>query len=867
MRFYTSAVQSRDKILLREVNQGQRQQSNVVYKPTLYTVVAGDAEYHTVDGEGVRPWTYDTMSQAKEALKLTPKPHGMERWVYSFLNETYPGKMEYDFDSIVTAILDIEVASDVGIPDTELADKPMTAISLKTRDALHTFGMVPHVPTEADVVYHMCTDEAAMLRQFLLVWQEINPDIVTGWNTDSFDIPYTINRIVKLLGRKYALGLSPWRDFTPRKLRQKPAGATGTWPADSEKEIETPTGVALLDYMRLFKNKNLVPAPYESYSLNNICSVELGEAKLDYSEYESLLDLYRRDHDKFILYNQRDVRLVEKLEKKRGLIAMVIAMAYRAKVNFEDVLASSRPWDAMTHNYLLDKKIVVPSSSKGTKTRSLLGGFVKKIDNDTPGGSRPGLYRWVMGFDVESEYPNTIIGCNISADTFIGQIPELADLNEIMADGGDYVSLTKWLKGLLDGRLNDFRDFVEKNDAIITANGCLYSRSKRGFLPELLDQFFQERQVFKQISLEASKALTSERDLDRRRELEIEASRYGTLQMGAKVSLNAAYGCLSNEYYRWFNIDHAESVTSTGQLTVKWGERAINQYLNGVLGTSDVDYVIAIDTDSVYVHFGPLVDKVFGPNPDPTKVVEFLDNVSREKIQPLLSSAFDELTRYLNAPVTRIRMKRESICDVAIWVAAKNYILNIHDEEGVKYADPKIKVVGIKAVKPSTPESCRKKISQALKLALTGNEKALGQFIEDFRDEFNSLPFEQVAFPRSIQNVERYMSDRGLSAPGTPIHVRGAILYNYLLEKHGIKTLSPIYDGDKIRFCYLQVPNPTMEHVVSAPHGLPKQFDLDKYIDRKVMFEKAFLNPLNDILAAMGWTANKEVSSLEEFFS
>lgn len=853
MRFYTSAIIRGDDVLLREIDGNERRERRVQYAPTLYAPATGPSGFSTIYGKSVTPLAFDSISGARRAMDTHPELYGMDRWTYPFLDEEYPGHVEYDLDAVVVAILDIEVGSDAGVPDPMVADKPVTAISVKTRDVMYTFGLYEFVSAESDVVYARCRDEQDMLRRFVETWATLRPDVVTGWNIERFDIPYLVNRITRMFGSSMARRLSPWGRLEKRRVAgsRRPGGATGSWQSEPDTEIQVPLGVALLDYMAIFKNKNLVPAPYESYSLNAISVVELGEAKLDYSEFEGLLDLYRRDYDKFIRYNQRDVRLVEKLERKRGLIALILSLAYRAKVNYEDVLSSSRPWDAMTHNYLLGRGRVVPRSPREQEPRPLMGGFVKDV--------RAGYYRWVVNFDVTSEYPSTMIACNISPDTYAGKVdcPWIHDDDK----GRRVVHVDEFL-----ARLPDLRARALETNTALAVNGAFFRRGERGFIPDLLADFFDERVRYKNTAQEQQKLFEATRDPV----AAALASRYDTLQMAAKISLNACYGCLSNRYYRWYDIDLAEAVTSTGQLTIRWAERTINAHLNETLGTEGIDYVLAIDTDSTYVHLGPLVERVFGTeDADPAAVIEFLDRACRDKIQPLLEHAFSELAVMLNVREPRIEMKREYICASAIWTAAKNYILDAYDKEGVRYARPRTVVKGIKAVKPSTPEICRRKIDEAFRLILSGDKEGIIDFVASFESEFKTLSFEEIAFSRSISNLVKYEGNGEdvLCGPGTPIQVRGALLYNSLLAKHGIHTSSPIHDGDKARYCYLVPLNPTRQHVITAPHGLPRQFGLDKYIDHKVMFEKAFLKPLGDIVQAIGWRLRRdETPSLEKFW-
>jgi DNA polymerase elongation subunit (family B) len=360
--------------------------------------------------------------------------------------------------------------------------------------------------------------------------------------------------------------------------------------------------------------------------------------------------------------------------------------------------------------------------------------------------------------------------------------------------------------------------------------------------------------------------------LQAREQLKKDISKYKNLQLAKKVQLNSAYGALGNKYFRFFDVRQAEAITLSGQLSIKWIERRVNEYLNNLLKTENKDYVIASDTDSLYVKFDTLVRKVFekrGGIPEPSKVVSFLDSVAKEKFEPFIDKSYEDLAVSMNAYDQKMFMKREAIADKGIWTAKKRYILNVYDNEGVRYTEPKLKMMGIETVKSSTPAVCRDALKKALHIIMNEDEATVQKFIADFREKFSTYPFEDVAFPRSVSDLAKY-SKRGddLIVPkGTPIHVRGGLVYNHLIKKHNLtKKYETIKDGEKIKFCYMKEPNPTRQNVMSIISTLPKEFDLSKYIDYDTQFEKSFLDPLRVILYSVGWDTEK-TSTLEDFFS
>lgn len=348
------------------------------------------------------------------------------------------------------------------------------------------------------------------------------------------------------------------------------------------------------------------------------------------------------------------------------------------------------------------------------------------------------------------------------------------------------------------------------------------------------------------------------------RKLSFDVSKYHNFQLTKKIQLNSAYGAMGNQYFRFYDIRLAEAVTLSGQLVIQWIARDINIYLNTVLKTQNVDYGIAIDTDSIYLHLKNLVHSVYKDNlpSDKGKIVDFLNKVSDDKIQKVIDKSCKELKQYLNGRSQKMQMKRESIADKAIWTAKKRYILNVYDVEGVRYETPKLKIQGIEAVKSSTPEVCRQKIKDAIKIILTKTQTDLYQYIDTFKTEFKQLSPENVAFPRGCNGISTYSDHKTIYKKGTPIHVRGALVYNRLIKDKKLDKKYPcIHEGDKIKFIYLREPNPTQENVITmSEEGLPQELNLHKYIDYELQFEKTFVDPLKIILDAINWSTKKTMS-------
>ena len=353
----------------------------------------------------------------------------------------------------------------------------------------------------------------------------------------------------------------------------------------------------------------------------------------------------------------------------------------------------------------------------------------------------------------------------------------------------------------------------------------------------------------------------------RKKELESLIKRAYNNQQVRKIALNSAYGALANQYFAFFDPNLAEAITMTGQLVIKTAEKTINKWMNDVLKTEDKDYVIAMDTDSVYITFDDLVSQVFPEDTDKGKICDFLNTIGQDKVEQVLAKGYDELADYTNAFQQKMQMGREVIADRGIWTAKKRYILNVFDNEGVRYETPKLKMMGIETAKSSTPQWVRGKLTDAFKVVMNGTEEELWDFVETARKDFRNLPVEDMASPRGCNNLQNYRDASMIYGKGTPIHVRGALLYNHQLEKKNIhKRYELIMNSDKIRFTYLTLPNPINENVISFPNVLPKELDLNKYVDYDMQFNKSFIEPLKAVIGLIGWNV-EPVASLDSFFS
>jgi DNA polymerase elongation subunit (family B) len=830
-KFYTNVQLIGNQFLVRGVENGKRFETRDEFFPTLFVNSKKESKYKTLSGGNVEPIKPGTVRDCREFYKKYGEVDGFEiygndRYIYQYISEKYPeDEVKFDISKIKLVTLDIEVASESGFPDVESCSEEILAISIQdyTTKKIVTWGVKPFNNVRDDVTYHCCESEYALLNSFINYWMDDVPDVVTGWNIQLYDIPYICKRLNRVLGEKLMKRLSNWGLVTEGEIF-----ITG------RKHITFDIGgLTQLDYLNLYKK--FTYKAQESYRLDYIAEVELGQKKLDHSEFNTFKDFYTKGWQKYIEYNIVDVELVDRLEDKMKLIELALTMAYDAKVNYADVFYQVRVWDTIIYNYLKKRNIVIPPKNRSQKNEKYAGAYVKE--------PIPGKYDYVVNFDLNSLYPHLIMQFNVSPETLVEERHPTVTVDKI---------------------LNQELTFEMYKDYAICPNGAMYRKDVRGFLPELMEKMYNDRVVYKEKMIIAKK----EYEKKKTKELEKEIARCNNIQMAKKISLNSAYGAIGNQYFRYYKLANAEAITLSGQVAIRWIESKMNTYLNKILKTDNVDYVIASDTDSIYLHMGPLVETVYrGRDKTTESVVSFLDKICKVELEKYIESCYQELAEYINAYDQKMVMKRENIADRGIWTAKKRYILNVWDSEGVRYTEPKLKMMGIEAVKSSTPAPCRKMIKDCLKIMMNGTEDGVIKFIDECRQEFKKLSPEQISFPRSASDVQKYQSSVTIYSKGTPIHVRGALLFNhYIKEAKLTNKYSLIQNGEKVKFIYLKKPNTIHENIISFIQEFPKELNLDKYIDYELQFEKAFLEPLKIILDAIGWKT-EHMTNLDSFFT
>jgi len=828
MNFYKNVIEHKGKLLVRGIHKGQEYKEKLNFGPTLYALTQEHSQYKTLQGQYLKPIEFTSIDAArkfrKEVATANSPIYGLERYHYQYIGQEHPEDIQWDKDLIKIFTLDIETTCENGFPDVENPIEEIICLTVKNQSnkQIITWGVGDFHTDRTDITYIKCKHEKELMFEFMKFWIKNHPDVITGWNTKFFDLPYLMNRLKLIAGDKVANRMSPWNLAHREEITVR--GRTQT--------VYNLYGIAMLDYLDLYKW--FIPTRQESYKLDFIGELELGKSKNE-NPHDTFKEFYEKDFQKFIDYNIQDVEIVDALEDKLGLIDLSLTVAYDSKVNYDDIFSQVRVWDTLIANHLMQKNICVPPREEHSKETKYEGAYVKE---PILGG-----HDWIVSFDINSLYPHIIIQYNISPEKILGESGQGVDVNR-----------------MIDMKIP--LNYLKTEGACITPNGAKFKNDSQGFLPEMMEKMYNDRVTFKQRMIKAKQ----EYQKNPSKELTREIARCHNIQWSKKIALNSAYGAVGNQYFRYYDVRQASGITTAGQFIIRFIEKKVNEYLNSVLQTKDhVDYIVASDTDSIYVRFGKLVEKTCQGKTN-EQITDFLNKVCEQKLEPYIAKCFDELADYSNAFKNAMVMKREVIANKGIWVAKKRYMLNVLDEEGVRLAEPKLKLMGIEAVKSSTPQVCRGKIKEAIKIIMSKEQSDLHKFIADFKKEFLTLKPEMIAFPRSCNNIKKYASHSDIFIKGTPIHVKGALIYNHQLKNLNLGMKYPyIQDGDKIKFLKLKEANPFKFDVISYMSTLPTEFKLKEYVDYEIQFQKTFLDPMRFILDAINWKA-EPVASLESFF-
>lgn len=855
-KFYTNVTRIGNNLCVRGYTEQGAHRFKVRFQPTLYLKSEKESDFKTLYGSFAKSVSLDSMSEAKEFISKYEgvcgvELYGQHNWILQYINQTYEGKIDFDPKMISAWSIDIEtlLAEDdagniVGFPDASKGDCEITLITIQDLNTkqCYTFGSKPYNGQKViDSKYMNCGSESELLKQFVLFWQLKSVEVVTGWNIEQFDIPYIVNRIKVVLGDSWADKLSPWESVEIKTKRL--AGSFG----GEDKIVCDIAGVSILDYMALYKK--FVFVKHESYSLGFIAQEELGETKLDHSEYKNFNAFYREGFDeKYLDYNVRDTQLVSRLEDKLKLIELVYTLAYLAKINFTDVFSPVKMWDSILHNRLLSENVVVPLKENNPDgDKHIEGAYVKD--------PIVGMHQWIVSLDATSLYPSIMMTLNISPETYRGI-------------DKDYN---------VDALLREDMHLSPPDGQAWGPNGSRFDTTFRGVIPKIVEEMMADRKTAKKKMLAREQDLEnaksqnlSEKEMEK---IEADISALNNLQMALKIGLNSLYGGMGNRGFRFFNSNVAETITLTGQYVLRSIEKNIDSKLNKVFKTDNHKYLIYVDTDSVYFNVSPVVEKFMSKIVATADVIKALEKLAVDIIQKHVNDIVQDVCRQMNVYQNKLHFKLEVCGDRAIWLAKKKYVVRAHSSEGVTYAKPKYKTIGLELVRSSTPMFIRKKLKELLPLVFDTDEKTIQQFLSNTRSEFGQLEVHEMAFPRSANNLEEYSNSQHIYKKGdgvsTPIHVRASLLYNNLILHHGLRGKYPlITSGSKIKFVYLKLPNTLRENVIAFPadETLPKEFNLHRFVDIDMQWEKTMIASTQIILDAIGWNA-VETSSLDDFFS
>lgn len=868
--YYTNVELIGNNILERYLVDGVEHRRKVPFEPSLFHHCQEETHYKDIYGRNVREKFFDNISEARrwkrDMSEFNKEVMGMDDYILQYLYKQYTPEIKFDINEIDIANVDIEVVSKDGFPEpsicrweidaiTHFSSKLNTYFVFSTRKWIKAKSILPKDLIEK-IDYQYFDTEKEMLIGYINFWRQNTPNILTGWNVERFDLPYIINRIKKLWGDRAPDKLSPWGKIEEKTVYNM---------AGAEEQVYKIMGVNLIDYLELYKKFTFVTRP--NYKLGYIGEIELGDTKLEFDG--PLWKLAENDPQTYVDYNIKDVDLIVRLDERLNLMLLVLSVSYYARVNYNNVFSPLKTWDGIIHYSLMQQNIIIPENKKHSK-EDYGGAFVKD--------PIMGLHDWLVSFDLTSLYPKLIGQYNISPETIC-----------------DYFTPP------------DLEEFIEKRfqwnnlGYSCTPNGMMYTKEKLGVIPTEIDKVFNQRKDHKNKSFgfsfihEKSKLVLheekyGEKELDdiysllgsevedlsnfSKRALEAiiplsaKLEKIHDVQQAArKVLINSLYGALGNEFFRYYDIRNAEAVTSAGRLSIRWIERKLNEYFNQILKTTNVDYVVYIDTDSVYLRLGSLVQYICKAKnmkeTDWTKVqwVDFLDKFAKEKVEPYITNSYQELADYMNAYQQNMFMDREAIADKGFWTAKKRYCLNVWDNEGKRVYDndgklkSKLKIMGIETQRSSTPSFVSKSLKESIRLILQADEQTFQDHVSKVSQEYRSRPYQDISSVTSANNIEKYSDKNYNPLKGCLGHIKGVLAYNRM--SMSFNEVDPIRSGEKVQLLLLKPNNPTRSEIIAYPSGgkIPEEFalDLKNIVNYNLMYEKHFLKPLLSICGSVNW--------------
>lgn len=834
MDFYTNIVTIGNNVYVRGYRNDERFEEVIKYQPTFYISSKKQTAYTDIYGQYLTPKKFSNIWEARKFIDsfsdiANYNYCGQENFSTCVAYEKYGNEdLQYDISKIKICYIDIENAIDnLGI-DPVAARTEVLVITMLIDNKIITLGCRDFTIPEhlKGMHYIKCRDERDLLKKFLNLWKKFDIDIVTGFNTSGYDLIYLYNRIAKLFDEDTANSLSPYGICRWVKPIYEPNRSK-----ISRMDLKI-YGIESIDYFDLYRKYGKTET-LESYSLNNVASHELNQKKIDYSEYGNLNELYKENYQKYVEYNIQDVLLVKRIEDKLKLLQLVITLSYFAHVNFEDVFSQTRIWDSLIYFHLMKQNIIVPGKKKNVKNSQYGGAYVKDPEI--------GLHEWIMYYDVEALYPTMIINLNIGPETLV-------------KDKNVEISIEELLERK---KTNQYPEYS------MAANGCLFKKDKQSFLSFLSEKLGIDRKKYKKLMLDEKRLYEETKDIKHK----ALAEQYDVRQRVYKECRNSEYGFVGCQFSRFYDIRLAEAITYTAQLVNRLVEKNITNCLNNKLDT-DYNWVKYMDTDSCVLSVSNVVKK-YCQGFSKSQIIDFIDGLDKNEISKVLKDTFSSINKQLSFYKNILYMKREIIAEKGIWTAKKRYALTVWDQDGLRYKYPHLKITGLEAIRSTTPTICRKRIKTAIKLLLLKDERKFRKYVELFEKRFYKLTFEEIAEPRGVNNIEKYIA-KGKNGnswkKGSPVHVKASIVYNNLLKKHNLTGLyDEIYSSDKIKWCYLKAPNIIGAEAIAIKSDLPKEFGLEKYVDYERMFDKTFISPLRTLINAAGWHFKEPNTVLDLF--
>ena len=846
--FYTYYKKRGNNILIRYKDKSGKTKSKVFpdYQPTLYIATNESSDIKSIYDDNLKPFHFDDIKSASAFLKDSILPvHGNSEFDNQFIIELCDGHIpEYNPSHIKVGIFDIEVDVPVGgeFPDATKAIYPINAITIynSTQEKFFTYFLAldsnfkwdrKYISDDLNVELFVFYNEFDLLKSFVEHIKSEDYDILSGWNSETFDIPYIITRCNQILSTSYTKTLSPFKSISSRSFVNSFGKEEFSYSID---------GISQLDYLDVYKKFTMTNRP--NYKLDTIAEIELGIKKVSYSEHKSLSVLYRDDPSKFIDYNIQDVDIIRRLDNKLGMLNLIYSISYYSLSNYNDTLGTVRLWEKLIAKFLYNKGKAPLAKRSGNVGGDFEGAYVRE--------PVVGKHEWLICYDLNSLYPHCEMQWDIGIDTLVKDVPD--DLLK-MVEGKSFDDL---VNGDIDLSL------LNSYDMTMTPNFQFYRKDKKSFMAEIKESLYNERKVYKKKMLDAKKSKESARDESEYKSFSNQVSINDCFQLGLKTLLNSGYGALGNDSFLYYNLANAEAVTSSGKLVNIWTSGRLEKFLQNILDTDEIMWVYS-DTDSCYITLKEFVKTLKG-NKSNDEICDIIDSFGKDIIEPQIVEYCNNLCEYMNCYEQKMVWAREVISDKAIWIAKKKYVMSVLDNEGVRYKSPNYKVVGLEAIKEgSYPRWARDLLLDCYKIALNQSNDDLIEFLSKARSVFDEMGVSDIAIPTAVNGLDKYSYDDGVFTSGSPKHVKGALAHNYLIDKHEIKNVEKIKNGNKILYVELKKPNRLGFDVISFDSHLPDFlidiYDVEKCIDRDVVFQKSFLSPLDIFLNAIGWKQEKVV--------